>query len=66
MRMINLLKQIGQPSKCKACNMQIAFVKHLNGKIVPYDYEQPTLGSNHFITCPKGQRIRSAGFCWQS
>jgi hypothetical protein len=43
-----LLKQIaGEPTHCKACNARIWFIRHRNGKMVPYTEQL----LNHFIDC---------------
>ena len=49
-----LLKAIGQPATCKGCPATIWWVRHLNGKRVPYDGD----GTNHFATCPRAGEFR--------
>ena len=52
-RLAHLLQQIGEPGLCKGCAQRIRWVVHLNRKKTPYDAEGPTIGVNHFITCPR-------------
>lgn len=49
-----LMNAVGERGTCKGCGVDIYWVEHLNGKIVPYT---PT-GLNHFIDCPKAARFR--------
>ncbi len=50
----HLLKQIGEPALCSGCGVRIWFVRHLNGKRVPYT----SSGLNHFADCPEAQKFR--------
>lgn len=47
-RMATLLQLVAEEIRpCKACGVQLAFVKHRNGKLAPYTID----GVNHFINC---------------
>ncbi len=46
--MKKLLDLIGEPAICRGCSAPIYFVRHRNGKNVPYT----SAGLNHFIDCP--------------
>ena len=39
---------------CKACGVELYFVRHANGKLTPYTVD----GINHFANCPEAQRFR--------
>jgi hypothetical protein len=41
---------------CKACGVQLYFVRHNTGKAAPYTAD----GVNHFITCPSADSFRSS------
>ena len=49
-----LLKHVGQPAICKGCGAEIYWVRHLNGKNVPYDPD----GLNHFGSCVRADQFR--------
>lgn len=51
--MRQLLDRIGDPTNCRACNEPIYFVRHTNGKAVPYTHA----GLNHFIDCPQREQF---------
>ena len=44
-----LLEKIGKQDQCKGCNAPIFWVRHSNGKAVPYT----PAGLNHFVDCPE-------------
>jgi hypothetical protein len=50
----HLLKQIGEPALCSGCGASVWFVRHLNGKRVPYT----AAGLNHFADCPAANLFR--------
>lgn len=53
--MATLLMLIAEEVRpCKGCGLQLAFVRHHNGKLAPYDID----GVNHFITCVKAEEFR--------
>lgn len=52
--MKRLLDLIGTPAKCRGCEAPIYWLKHLNGKSVPYE----SSGLNHFISCPESARFK--------
>jgi hypothetical protein len=57
-RMETLLNLIAEEIRpCKACGVQLAFVRHRNGKLGPYTAD----GVNHFINCPKAGEFRAKG-----
>ena len=59
-RLAALLKNVGQfGAKCSACEAPIAWVKHANGKMVPYDASPDSYGVNHFVTCPARERFKA-------
>jgi hypothetical protein len=39
---------------CKACGIQLAMVKHNNGRLTPYTID----GVNHFINCSAAAQFR--------
>jgi hypothetical protein len=49
-----LLKQIGQPGRCKGCGAGITWVLHNSGHNTPYDID----GLNHFASCPEAAQFR--------
>jgi hypothetical protein len=49
-----LIKQIGDPGVCRGCGAPIRWVRHLNGKRVPYT----VVGLNHFADCPKAKHFK--------
>jgi len=54
-RMATLLMLIAEEVRpCKACGVQLAFVRHHNGRLAPYTID----GVNHFITCEKAEDFR--------
>lgn len=54
-RMVLLLNLIAEELRpCKACGVQLAFVRHRNGKLTPYTLE----GLNHFLDCAKAEEFR--------
>jgi hypothetical protein len=52
--MAKLLVNIGDPSRCKGCGAPIFFVRHKNGKSVPYTPQ----GLNHFADCPQAKEFK--------
>jgi hypothetical protein len=48
----DLLTLTAEPGRCRHCGMDIFWVRHLNGKAVPYTL----YGLNHFIDCTKVPR----------
>ena len=48
-----LLGRIGDETTCAACQKPIYFLRHRNGKIVPYT----PAGLNHFIDCPMREQF---------
>lgn len=50
----NILNQVGDPGTCKGCGAALYWVKHKNGKKVPYTES----GLNHFVDCPAADRFR--------
>ena len=56
-RMASLLQNVAEEIRpCKACGVQLAFVRHRNSKLAPYTLD----GINHFITCEKAEQFRKA------
>lgn len=55
-RLQALLKNIGDPGTCRGCQAPIHWVRHKNGKVVPYT----TDGLNHFIDCPAAKNFKKA------
>jgi hypothetical protein len=49
-----LLANIGDSGICKGCHREIFWVKHRNGKAVPYTPQ----GLNHFIDCPQAKEFK--------
>ena len=49
-----LLKNIGDPGQCRACQAEIFWVIHRNGKKAPYT----AAGLNHFVDCPAAARFK--------
>jgi hypothetical protein len=52
--MKRLLALVGNESACRSCGAVIFFVRHRNGKEVPYT----GVGLNHFIDCPAADNFR--------
>lgn len=50
-----LLKNVGDPGVCRGCGVSIVWMRHKNGKAVPYTEQ----GLNHFADCPVAQRFRA-------
>jgi hypothetical protein len=50
--LLNLIAEEIRP--CRACGVQLSFVRHRTGKLAPYTLD----GVNHFINCPKGGQFR--------
>jgi hypothetical protein len=54
-RISSLLNNVAEEIRpCKACGVQLALVRHRNGKLAPYTLE----GVNHFIDCTKADLFR--------
>lgn len=53
-RIRDLLFAVGDLARCKGCGAQIVWVKHKDGKAVPYTTE----GLNHFRDCPARDQFR--------
>ena len=53
---LRLLNQVGDSGICTGptCGARIWWVRHLNGKRVPYTHE----ALNHFVDCPDAQQFR--------
>lgn len=51
-----LLANIGDPGTCRGCQAPIYWVRHKNGKAVPYT----ATGLNHFIDCSAAARFKKA------
>lgn len=51
--MLELLKNVSQIGTCQGCYAVIAWVRHRNGKMVPYTTE----GLNHFVNCPAREQF---------
>ncbi len=49
-----LLMRVGQLGTCNGCGASIFFLRHVNGKMAPYDRN----GQTHFSTCPKAGEFR--------
>ena len=47
----SILRHTAQPGRCRGCKAEIFWLRHNNGKNVPYDAD----GMNHFITCPEAR-----------
>lgn len=54
LRVQMILQHVGDKGVCKGCSRDIWWVKHKNGKAVPYTWE----GLNHFIDCPKAKEFK--------
>lgn len=52
--MTHLLRQIAEAGVCRGCSTQIFWVRHKNGRLVPYT----AVGLNHFVDCPAADRFR--------
>jgi hypothetical protein len=52
--MTRLLKIIGKPGVCSACNAGIFWVKTKKDKWAPYNL----VGENHFSDCPQAKAFR--------
>ncbi len=53
-RIVELLSHVGNPGRCRGCDAPIFWVRHKNGKIVPYS----EAGVIHFVDCPEAQRFK--------
>lgn len=54
-RMATILNLVAEEIRpCKSCAIQLAFVRHRNGKVAPYTLD----GINHFINCPAAEEYR--------
>jgi hypothetical protein len=54
-RISTLLQLVAEEIRpCRACGVQLAIVRHRNGKPTPYTME----GVNHFIDCPHADQFR--------
>lgn len=54
--MKDLLARIADSTgQCKGCARPLFWVRHRNGKVVPYT----EAGQNHFIDCPNADRWRT-------
>jgi hypothetical protein len=51
--MRSLLEKVGETGTCRGCNAPIFWVRHSNGKNVPYT---PS-GLNHFIDCEAREKF---------
>lgn len=49
-----LLRNAGDKGTCAGCGAEIYWMRHKNGKRVPYTPR----GLNHFIDCPKAGQFR--------
>jgi len=54
MALKRLVAAVGMVGECKGCNASILWVRHMNGKSVPYT----TGGENHFINCPAAKDFK--------
>lgn len=52
--METLLQNIADRGTCSGCGAALYWVRHKNGKRVPYT----PAGLNHFISCPKAEQFR--------
>ena len=54
-RMETLLRLVAEEIRpCRACGVELAMVRHKNGKLAPY-----TMGGlNHFLDCPNATQFR--------
>lgn len=52
--MTRMLQNVGQMGTCDGCSAVIVWVRHRNGKNVPYTTE----GLNHFVNCPARERFK--------
>lgn len=57
-RLTMLMSVVGDPGTCRGCAAPIRWITHRNGKKTPYDADGPTVGTNHFITCPHRERFK--------
>lgn len=54
-RLARLLMLVAEEVRpCKACGVQLAFVRHNTGKLAPYTMD----GLNHFVNCPEAESFR--------
>ena len=54
-RMETLLRLVAEELRpCGACGVELAMVRHRNGKLAPYTMA----GVNHFIDCEKAAQFR--------
>jgi hypothetical protein len=49
-----LVAAVGMAGKCRGCNIDIFWVRHMNGKSVPYT----PAGQNHFVDCLKAKEFK--------
>ena len=49
-----LLRTAKETRPCRACQAQLYFVQHNNGKVAPYTAD----GVNHFINCPAANQFK--------
>ena len=49
-----LINNIGNKANCRGCDMTIYWLKHKNGKSVPYTI----MGLNHFADCPNAKDFK--------
>ncbi len=54
--MIRVLELTGDKGSCAGCGAIIYWIRHNNGKAVPYT----EAGLNHFIDCPKRDQFRKS------
>lgn len=55
-RIAALLRNVAENIRpCRACGVDIAMVRHRNGKLAPYTMD----GVNHFVNCPKAEQFRT-------
>jgi hypothetical protein len=52
-----LLMNTARPDKCRGCEAEIFWVRHLNGRSTPYT----SAGVNHFVNCPKAADFKKQG-----
>lgn len=51
-----LLRQLGEPGRCRSCSAQVFWIKVRTGKLMPMDQD----GASHFSTCPEASEWRRA------
>lgn len=57
-RLRMLMANVGDPGTCRGCAQSIRWITHRNGKKTPYDAGGETVGTNHFITCPRREQFK--------